>query len=94
MGVQVLHVPIQDQQIAKKTMIFTLTNISNNIIETLLLLCYFLYQGVYALHLLHTASLVQRFNRKSFPWAYKYYIHPEHTTLYGASQSFYIPKTW
>ena len=41
---------------SENTMIFTLTSISNNI-KTTLLLCYLLYQGVYALQLLHTASL-------------------------------------
>ena len=38
MGVQVLYFPIQDQQTVKKKKIFTLTNISNNVIKTLALL--------------------------------------------------------
>ena len=86
MGVQVLYVPIQNQQTVKKTMIFTLTNISNNIIKTMLLLCYLPIKGCMLSNFCTQLAQYVRNNRKSFPWAYKYCTSQLRTKISGKKQ--------
>ena len=59
MDVQILYIPTQDQQTVNKRKGFFLRNIGiQHTIKATLLLCYLLYQEVYTLQSLHTASLV------------------------------------